>query len=160
MYFLEFIYSFCSYIRAGFQLNAFVREHVWHKAELMGYSMRLEFTCACSLNGFQLVMFFFMNAGPFFFLEFVLLSLRYPSFTFDILYVVCACVLEWFGISLVIIFSVCVNVCRVIFFFFVYICIFVFICMCEWFMFYSTLVCLVLWHINLCRLFNAKSIFM
>ena len=32
LYFLGFIYSFCSYIRACFQLDVFVREHVWHKA--------------------------------------------------------------------------------------------------------------------------------
>ena len=50
------IYLFCSDIRVCFQLNAFVREHVMRKILLMGYSMRLELTCVCSLNGFQLVM--------------------------------------------------------------------------------------------------------
>ena len=42
--FLEFIYSFCSYIRVCFQLIAFVREHVWHKVLLMGFLMRLALT--------------------------------------------------------------------------------------------------------------------
>ena len=55
MYFLELIYLFCSYIDACFQLVAFVREHIWQKALLMGYSMKLELTCVCSLNDFQLV---------------------------------------------------------------------------------------------------------
>ena len=56
LYFLEFIYLFCSYIHVCFQLVAFVREHIWNKALLMGYSMRLELTSFCSLNDFQLVM--------------------------------------------------------------------------------------------------------
>ena len=56
VFLLGFIYLFCSYIRVCFQLLAFVREHIWHKALLMGYSMKLEFTCVCSLNGFKLVM--------------------------------------------------------------------------------------------------------
>ena len=50
---------------------AFVREHIWYKALLMGYSMRLELTRVCSLNGFQLVMFFF----------FVSSKTRYPAKT-------------------------------------------------------------------------------
>ena len=48
--------SLYSYIRAYFQLVAFVREHIWNKALLMGYLMRLELTRVCSLNDFQLVM--------------------------------------------------------------------------------------------------------
>ena len=32
------------YIYVCFQLVAFVREHMWHKALLMGYSMKLELT--------------------------------------------------------------------------------------------------------------------
>ena len=55
VFFLGFIYLFYSYILVCFQLVAFVREHIWHKAFLMGYSMRLELTGVCSLNGFQLV---------------------------------------------------------------------------------------------------------
>ena len=47
---------FCSYIRVYFQLVTFVRKLIWHKALLMGYSMRLELIRVCSLNGFQLVM--------------------------------------------------------------------------------------------------------
>ena len=38
------------YIYACFQLVALVREHVWHKALLMGYSMRLEHTLVSSIN--------------------------------------------------------------------------------------------------------------
>ena len=57
--FLEFLYLFCSYIRVCFQLDTFVREHVCQKAYLMGYSMRLELTCVCCLNGFQWVISFY-----------------------------------------------------------------------------------------------------
>ena len=42
--FLRFIYLFGFYICVCFQHDAFVREHVWHKALLMGCSMRLELT--------------------------------------------------------------------------------------------------------------------
>ena len=58
LYFLSalFIYLFCSYIRMCFQLVAFVREHIWHMALLMGHSMRFELTRVCSLNGFRMVM--------------------------------------------------------------------------------------------------------
>ena len=47
----------------------------------MGYSMGLELTRFCHLNGFQLVKGFFMNAGPSFFLLWVSLSLLYPLLT-------------------------------------------------------------------------------
>ena len=43
------------YICVYFQLVAFVREHIWHKAFLMGYSVRLELILVCSLNVFQSV---------------------------------------------------------------------------------------------------------
>ena len=43
------------YICLCFQLVAFVREHIWHKALLMGYSMRFELTLVRSLNAFPLV---------------------------------------------------------------------------------------------------------
>ena len=33
------IYLFCSNIHVYFELVAFVREHIWHKALLMGYSL-------------------------------------------------------------------------------------------------------------------------
>ena len=69
-------------MRVCFQLVAFFREHVWHKALLMGYS-RLELTVVCSLNGFQLVI-GFLDLTPLFFLECVHLSLIYPSFAFDV----------------------------------------------------------------------------
>ena len=55
-FFLGFIYLFRSYVRVCFQLAVFVREHTWYMALLMRYSMRLELTCVCSLNSFQLVM--------------------------------------------------------------------------------------------------------
>ena len=38
-----------------FPAVAFVREHVWHKAFLMGYSMRLELTLVSSINDRWLV---------------------------------------------------------------------------------------------------------
>ena len=52
------IYLFCSYICVCFQLEAFVREHIWHKALLIEYSIRLELTRVFSLNGFQLIVFY------------------------------------------------------------------------------------------------------
>ena len=48
--FFKFIYFVL--ICVCFQLVAFVREHIWHKALLMGYSMRLELIFVCSLNVF------------------------------------------------------------------------------------------------------------
>ena len=38
------------YIYVCFQLVAFVRKHVWHKAFLMGYSMGLALTLVSSIN--------------------------------------------------------------------------------------------------------------
>ena len=61
LHFLWFIYLFCSYIYVCFQLDAFVREHVWYKTLLMEYLTRLELTRVCSLNGFQLVMVFYVH---------------------------------------------------------------------------------------------------
>ena len=40
----EFILFLHTYIYICFQLVTFVREHVWHKASLMEYLMRLELT--------------------------------------------------------------------------------------------------------------------
>ena len=54
--FFEFIlFLHTCYVYVCFQLVAFVREHMWHKALLMGYSMRLELTLVSSLNDFQYV---------------------------------------------------------------------------------------------------------
>ena len=65
------IYLFCSYIHVCFQLVAYVREHLWHKVLLMGFSMRLELTHVCSLNDFHSVM--GLDRGhPLFFLDCVL----------------------------------------------------------------------------------------
>ena len=49
-----FIYFVLTYV--CFQLVAFAREHIWHKALLIGYLMILELSRVCSLNDFQLVM--------------------------------------------------------------------------------------------------------
>ena len=49
------IYLLYSYLRVRFQIVSFVREHIRHKALLMGYSMRLELIRVCGLNDFQLV---------------------------------------------------------------------------------------------------------
>ena len=56
--FFEFIYfvlTYVLYIYVCFQLVAFVREHMWYKALLMGYSMRLELTLVFSINDLCLV---------------------------------------------------------------------------------------------------------
>ena len=127
--FFELIYLFCSYIRVFFQLDAFVRERILHKALFMGNSMRLELTRVCSLNDFQLVMGLYRGL-PLFFLECVYLSLLYPFLIFDMFLslCVCVCVLEWFWISLPVIFlsvRVCVCVCESVCFgdFFVWVCV-------------------------------------
>ena len=92
-FFLEFIKPFCSYIRVCFQLVTFVREHVWHKALLMEYSMRLEFARVCSLV-FSWLWFIWMSL--LLILECVHLSLLYPSFAFDTFFhCVCVCVCVW-----------------------------------------------------------------
>ena len=48
--FIYFVLTYVLYIYVCFQLVAFVREHVWHKAFLMGYSMRLELILVSSIN--------------------------------------------------------------------------------------------------------------
>ena len=40
----------CVCVCVCFPLFAFVREHMWHKALLMGFSIRLELTLVSSLN--------------------------------------------------------------------------------------------------------------
>ena len=65
------IYAFCSDIRVIYMyyipviyicmFPAFVREHVWHKAFKMGYSMRLELTPVSSMNDSCLVEFVFIR---------------------------------------------------------------------------------------------------
>ena len=112
LYFLEFIYLVSSCIRVCFQLVTFVREHTWHKALLMGYSMRLELTPVWNSNDFQLVMGLY-RGHPLFFLVCVCFSLLYLSLIFDMFLslCICVCVLEWFGISLTDIFPLHVCEC-------------------------------------------------
>ena len=100
--FVEFIYfvlTYVLYICVCFQLVAFVREHVWHKAFYMGYSMRLELTLVSSINESCLVGPVFIRVFGAFFLECVYFGLLYPSLIFDMFIVVCVCV------------CVCVRVC-------------------------------------------------
>ena len=52
--FILFLHTY--YICVCFQLVAFVREHIWLMALLMGYSMRLKLTLVRSLNVFPLVL--------------------------------------------------------------------------------------------------------
>ena len=93
------------YIYICFQLVAFVREHVWHKTYLMGYSMRLELTRASSINDLSGQTSLYRGRYSSF-LECVYFSLLYPSLIFDIFVVVCVyvCVfvlaLEGFWVSL------------------------------------------------------------
>ena len=133
--FLEFINLFCSYIRVCFQLDAFVSEHAWHKALLMGYSMRFELTRVCSLNGFQCVMVFFMNAGPSFFLDCVSLKSTLPLIYFWYLIrcvCVCVCVGVFSDFTYSYFFSVYVWMCVLSFFVYIYIYIRLFpvVCVC------------------------------
>ena len=106
--FKKSICLFCWYIRVCFYLVVFVREHTWHKALLMGYSMRLEFIRVCNLNDFLLVMGLYRNHHLFFFRVCPALPL------IDIWYVlslcVCVWVLEWFWISLSYFSPMCVCV--------------------------------------------------
>ena len=104
--FLEgFIYLFRSYIRVYFQLIVLVREHIWHRALLMGNSMRLELTRASSLIGFQLVM--GLYRGHTFFSVFTLaLFIPHCYLIFDMFSLIVSVCVCW--ISLTVIFSLCV----------------------------------------------------
>ena len=73
--FLGFIYLFCSYIHVCFQLVAFVREHVWHKALLIVNSL---------VFGVFSWLWVDMEVTPLFFLPCVYLNLLYPSFDFHL----------------------------------------------------------------------------
>ena len=55
--FFEFIFLFLHtcYINVCFQLVASVREHMWHKSLLMGYSIRLDLTLVSSINDLWLI---------------------------------------------------------------------------------------------------------
>ena len=53
--FIYFVLTYMLYVYVCFQLVAFIGEHMWHKALLMGYSMRLELTLVSSLNDLWLV---------------------------------------------------------------------------------------------------------
>ena len=88
---------------------------------------------------------FFYEGHSFIFLECVSLSLFYPSFAFDIGYVVCVCVcigvVSDFTYSYF--FSMYVWMCVLRFFciyIYIYIYTFASICVCVWFLFYLTLV--------------------
>ena len=76
------------YIFACFQLVAFVREHIWLKALLMGYSIRLELTLISSLNNLWLVWRFLYRGHFPSFLECVYFGLLYASLIFDMFIVV------------------------------------------------------------------------
>ena len=85
-------------MRVFFQLVAFIREHIWHKALVMRCSMRLEIIRVCSLNSFQLVM-GLCRGHPSLFLRVCLPQSALPVIyflVFDTL-CVCGCVLEYFG---------------------------------------------------------------
>ena len=53
IYLFIYLFLYTCYICVCFQLVAFVREHMWYMALLMGYSMRLELTLVCRLNVFH-----------------------------------------------------------------------------------------------------------
>ena len=105
------IYLIHYYIRVCFQLVAFVNEHIWYKALLMGYHIRLELKKVCSFNDFRLVM--RLYSDDLFSLVRVYLSLLYPSLIFDMFLSLRVCVftLEWFRISITVIFPLCVHEC-------------------------------------------------
>ena len=96
---LEFIYFVLTYVLCVcFQLLAFVREYMWHKALLMGYSMRLELNLVSSLNDFQSVLY---RSYSSFFLEGVYFGLLYSSLIFDMFIVVCMCVCACVSVGVV-----------------------------------------------------------
>ena len=61
-----------------FQLIAFIREHMWHKALLMGFSMRFELTLVSSWNDLWLVRKGLFRGYSPFFQECVYFGLLYP----------------------------------------------------------------------------------
>ena len=52
---LYILFLHTRYIYVCFQLVDFVRENMWHKAFLIGYSMRLELTLVSCINDLWLV---------------------------------------------------------------------------------------------------------
>ena len=68
-----------------------------------------------------------MNAGPSFFLAHFIPYLL-------LILIHCVCVLEWFLILLIVIFSLCEDVCLEILYLYIYMCVCVCVCVLEWFL--------------------------
>ena len=119
------IYLFCSFICVCFQLIAFVREHVWHKALLMGYSMRLELMTVCSLNCFHFGMGFYGGHSSFSLSVFTLVCFTpHLLLIFDMLSVcLCVCIGVISDYTTSYFFSVYVWMCVLRFFS---------LCVCVW----------------------------
>ena len=80
--FIHFVLHTC-YIYVCFQLVAFAREYVWHKAFSMGYSMRLELTLVSRINDSCLVRLVYLRVLVPLFLKCVYFGLLYPFLIFD-----------------------------------------------------------------------------
>ena len=74
----------------------------------MGYSMRLELFCVCSLNDFHLVIDLYRGL-PLFFLECIYLILLYSSLIFDMLLPLCVCVCVYVSVCVYVCVCVCVH---------------------------------------------------
>ena len=132
MYVWAYIYIYiyiymcvCVCVCVCFQIDVFVREPVWSKVYLMGYSLKLDLTRVCSLNGFYFWVFFnerwsflflwvCFSYSTLFLINFwylircmcVYVSVGVVSdFTYSYFYSVCVCVCV----------CVCVNMCLEIF---------------------------------------------
>ena len=101
------IYLFCSYVRVCFQLDSFVEEHVWHKALLMRYSVRLEFIRICSLSGYLVFFFVYEVRSSLFLRLFFRFVCFTPHFFLYLIHCVCVCGGLWFQILQSYFFSVC-----------------------------------------------------
>ena len=116
MYFLNLFILFLHtcYRYVCLQRFAFVRGHMWHKALLIWYLMKLELTLVSSLNDLWLVRWVYIGVIlPL--LECVYFGLLYQSLIFDMFIVVClfvcVLVLEWLWVSLPIFFLFFFWVC-------------------------------------------------
>ena len=90
-FYLFILFFHTCYICVCLQIVAFVRKHMWHKALLMGLSMRLELTLVSSLNDLWLFRRVLYRGYSPFFQECVYFRQRYPSLIFDMFIALCVC---------------------------------------------------------------------
>ena len=137
MYFLNLsiLFLYTCYIYECFQLVALVREHVWHKALLMGFSMRLKLTLVSSINDFWLVRLVYIGVV----VRFSWSVFTLVCFTRLIWYVyscVCVCVCVGVGVFFLKIYPYSffgpTTTIYIYIYIYIHICVCVCVCVCVW----------------------------